>query len=141
MSANPEHINSNSDAKEAVPVPEPGGVAKKAKKVKYVGPPVANGSPPGLAVKGEVARGVIGILAGVGVMIWGGFMIHDGIHGEVAFTLHFGEHNSLDVKTAVVGIVVMLIGLGLALFTAIKVDWTTTPEKQKPAADTRAEGA
>jgi hypothetical protein len=138
MSTNPENTTPSSETKPVAPAPRKGRV----KKIKIVRPA---GDDPNtgilwLAVLGEVLKGLIGVGVGAVLAIWGCVMIKDGIKGDVAFTVHFGEHNSLDINTGVVGLVIALIGVAFVVVTAINIEWTTS-EKQTPADNKKAGGA
>ncbi|SEB05561.1 MULTISPECIES: hypothetical protein [unclassified Mycobacterium] len=132
MSTNPEVPTPDGE-------PEPGAPSEigHVESITYEGP----GSPGGPAVWGEVIRGVIGAVAGIAIGIWGCIMIKDGITGDVAFALHYGENNSLEINTGWVGLFVLGIGAAIIYFTAIKIDWKSSAGRPAPSGDTKAEGA
>jgi hypothetical protein len=137
MSTNPENATPSSETKPVAPAPRKGRV----KKIKIVRPA---GDDPNkgilwLAVLGEVLKGLIGVGVGAVLAFWGCVMIKDGIKGDVAFTLHFGE-NSLDINTGWVGLVIALIGVAFVVVTAINIEWTTS-EKQTRADNKNPGGA
>lgn len=83
-----------------------------------------------ITVKSEYRYATIGLIVGGLVALAGVVMILLNISGAIDLTIHVGD-NEVKINTAVVGIVVTIVGAAIIFFTRARVSFADKQNRQK----------